>query len=354
MRIPYNFNKGHNMKNKIFALFILIAFLFSACSSVTENKAEEISNVKDGFLEVHFIDVGQGDAILIKGEDTSMLIDAGTSENGVKITEYAKSLGIEKLDYFVGTHPHDDHLGSGAAVVRNLLPDTVFMNEEVSTAYFYEKLLDSLIENDISVTVPDIGCVYRREDFEFKFISPTIDFEDTNNNSLILMVKHNNIKMLFMADAEKRVEEELLKSNIDLSAQLLKVGHHGSRYGSNYNFLKAVNPTVAVIQSEKGNSYGHPHKETLERLEKSGINILRCDEKGNIVIKSDGNKIYYNNEELTKSENLSTITYIANRKSGKFHADWCKNLPDKKNSVYLKSREEAILRGYLPCGGCNP
>lgn len=339
------------MKKKLLSILFLILFLLAACSqpTVTETVNKNISSQ----LQVHFIDVGQGDCIFVLGENTSMLIDAGTPENGYKITEYINSMGVSRLDYFVGTHPHDDHLGGAATVIKELSPKVVFMSEEFSDAYFYENLLDALIEENISVTVPEIGCRYKEDDFEFKFISPDKDFNDTNDNSLVMLLSYGNTNMLFMADAEKKVEQSLLKTQT-VKADVLKVGHHGSRYASNHDFLLAVNPTVAVIQSEKGNSYGHPHEEVLQRLSEVGANVLRCDEAGTIVLTTDGNKIYYNGEELIKKEAVINISYIANKKSGVFHRETCKNLPKESNSINLSSREEAIKSGYTPCGGCNP
>ena len=340
------------MKKKLLALLFVILFLLSACTS--PNLAETAENNKtNSSLEIHFIDVGQGDCVFVFSENTSMLIDAGTRENGYKITEYIKSLGVNSLDYFVGTHPHDDHLGGAATVVKELMPKVVFMSEEFSDAYFYENLLDTLTEENISVTVPEIGCRYREKDFDFKFISPYENFNDTNDNSLVMMINYGNTNMLFMGDAEKKVEETLLE-NQAIKADVLKVGHHGSKYASNYDFLRAVNPIVAVIQSEKGNMYGHPHKEALERLNEVGANVLRCDELGTIVLKSDGEKIYYNGKELIKKEVTMKISYIGNKKSGVFHRDTCGNLPKESNSIKLNSREEAESLGYSSCGGCNP
>lgn len=335
-------------------LSLLIALLFMLTACALPNVAENNAHYKtDSSLELHFIDVGQGDCALVLSENASMLIDAGTKESGHKITEYIKSKGVETLDYFVGTHPHDDHLGGAARVIRELSPKTVFMTEEFSDAYFYEELIDTLIKENISVTVPEIGCKYREEDFDFKFISPVEDFNDTNDNSLVLMLNFGKTNMLFMGDAEKNVEEKLMEEET-LKADVLKVGHHGSRYASNYDFLRAVEPVAAVIQSEKGNMYGHPHEEAIERLGEVGANILRCDELGTIVLKSDGEKIYYNDEALIKKEVIKQISYIGNKKSHIFHRDTCKNLPKASNGVKLNSREEAIILGYSACKGCNP
>ena len=335
-------------------LSLLIALLFMLTACALPNVAEDNAHYKtDSSLELHFIDVGQGDCVLVLSENASMLIDAGTKESGHKIAEYIKSKGVKTLDYFIGTHPHDDHLGGAARVIRELSPKTVFMTEEFSDAYFYEELIDTLIEENISVTVPEIGCRYREEDFDFKFISPVENFNDTNDNSLVLMLNFGKTNMLFMGDAEKNVEEKLMEEET-LKADVLKVGHHGSRYASNYDFLRAVEPVAAVIQSEKGNMYGHPHEEAIERLGEVGANILRCDELGTIVLKSDGEKIYYNDEALIKKEVIKQISYIGNKKSHIFHRDTCKNLPKASNGVKLNSREEAIILGYSACKGCNP
>lgn len=340
---------------RILALTVALLILLTGCLPQAEKPTRTDAEAPEE-LELHFIDVGQGDCILLKTGGQSILIDAGPAAASPKLCEYLKSVGTERLTAFVGTHPHEDHLGGAAAVLYTFGADNVYMTDEPSTGYFYERLLDALSEKGITPNVPQTGAVYTLGELKFEFLSPKRDFEDTNNNSLVILVTFKNARMLFMGDAEKEVENELLYEGANIRADLLKVGHHGSRNASTARFLSRVSPACAVIQCEKGNSYGHPHKETLTRLKNCGANILRCDNSGTIVIKCDGNvfsdgySTVYSVDEKAKA----AAFYIANKKSGRYHLSSCKNLPSEQNSVRFDTKVAAETAGYLPCKNCNP
>ncbi len=307
-----------------------------------------------GGLELHFIDVGQGDCTLIRTDKTTMLIDAGTGESEDKILSYLDGLGITELDYFIGSHPHEDHLGSAAAVIEKYGVDEIFMSEQMSGSYFFEKLLDVLIEKDIEVTLPKTDCVYKTEDFSFKFLTDGTAYSNLNDNSLCVMITYKNQNMLFTGDAEKAVERQLLENGEDLSAGVLQVGHHGSRYSSESAFLEAVSPTVSVISCGEGNVYDHPHDEAVERLENTGCKIYRTDLVGDIVITTDGTNLFDADGKLIEKGIAKKTTYVGNKKSKKFHRDDCSGKPYAQNSVIFEDREKAISYGYSPCGNCNP
>lgn len=346
------------MKRRLSALCLLVIMLFTSCAYpsekgiFTENSVEQSENT----AQFHFIDVGQGDCTLVQSGKTNILIDAGTGESGGVICEYLENLGIKYLDCVILTHPHEDHMGGAKAVLYNVDTKAVYMNGESSNAYFFEKLVDAMLEKKIKPIVPQMNTTYEFGPFEVEFISPLRDYEDTNDNSLITTVKYMNTKALFMADAEKAVEADLVRGSTPIDADILKVGHHGSRYSSSAEFLNAVSPSVTVIQCGEGNSYGHPHKEALARIEKCGGRILRNDTQGTVIIRSDGETLYdASGEAYEKTENAKIEqTYIGNKKSKVFHWDGCPNLPSEKNSVTLSSREEAEKGGYIPCGNCNP
>ncbi len=357
-------------KSRFLIILVIIALLFTSCSlystfnidksklnSVQTDKTELQIDTSKETAEFHFIDVGQGDCILVQSGETNILIDAGTTQSGHIVYNYLTELGIDSLDYFIGTHPHEDHLGGAKSVLSSIDSKTVFLNSDTSTSYFYEGFVDTLIDKEITPVIPDMDCIYKLGPFRIKFLSPNKDFENANNNSLVVMIQFGDVKALFTGDCERAVEAELIKNNVDISADILKVGHHGSRYASSAEFLNSVCPGVAVIQCGEGNSYGHPHKEALERLSKIGAETLRTDEEGNIILVTDGKIVQKTTGEIYEKQKETpeiTLEYIGNRKSKVFHTESCPNLPGESNRINFASREDAINRGFKKCGNCNP
>lgn len=352
-------------KKHISLIFLIVVLFLTSCSVSFQNqnsKFDYSENVliapSDDTVQFHFIDVGQGDCIFIQNGDKTILIDAGTYESGHKIYKYLTDRGIKKLDYFIITHPHDDHVGGAENIARGLKIDTLFLNSGLdATSYSYEKFIDVLIEKDITPSNPDLDSVYKIGGMKLKFLSPRKNFGDENENSYVTLIEFGEIKALFTGDIEKAAETDILSRNADISADILKVGHHGSRTSSNQHFLNAVFPSVAVIQCEKDNKYGHPHKEALERLNRVGCNILRTDEEGTIVLSTDGKTIRRSTGEEyepTEEKPQSVFTYIGNRKSKTYHTDICPNLPGEKNRITFNSKEDAENSGYKKCGNCNP
>jgi len=352
------------MHKRRLLLILLIVVLFLASCTHTENSQSKFDNSGNTTVapspdtaQFHFIDVGQGDCIFIQNGDTTILIDAGTYESGHKIYEYLTNLKIDEIDYFIATHPHDDHIGGAESILRVIDVGTVFMGSEGDNSYAFENFVDVMLEKGITPTYPDMDSTYTEGDLSFRFLSPTKDFGNTNDNSFVVMVQYGEVKALFTGDAEKKVETDLISRGVDIRADILKVGHHGSRNASTSSFLNSVYPGVAVIQCGKDNSYGHPHEETLERLSETGCPVLRTDMEGDIILSTDGKTIIRSTGEtyeITEKDETVTLTYIGNKKSKTFHIDSCPNLPGEKNRIKLSSREEAINSGYKPCGNCNP
>lgn len=325
---------------------------YTAPGDLTPSDIESYRAPED-MLELHFIDVGQGDSTLIRAGETTLLIDAGTGESEEKLVSYLKSIGATEIDIFISTHPHEDHLGGGAKLLRETDVKSVYMSEEASSSYFFEKFVDALLERNITPSPVDTGCVYKTDDFEFEFLTDGTQFENTNDNSLVILVTYKEKKFLFTGDAEKAPELFLTQKGEKINSDLLKIGHHGSRFASQNSFLNAVSPSVAIISCGEGNSYGHPHEETLNRLDNFKIKTYRTDISGDIRIYCDGNKLY-DDEGNVIENSFSEISYIGNRKSKKFHWEDCAGKPASKNSVSFKTREDAIRFGYSPCKTCNP
>ncbi len=343
-------------KYKITIIFLIVAILFSACTSPFYlDLSQQSSQVTSDEAFFHFIDVGQGDCTLIQGENTNILIDSGTYEGGYTAYNYLKDIGVNRIDYFISTHPHEDHLGGAATIISGIKTENVFINGNVSNSDFFDEFLDVLEYKNITPKIPDTGCIYEIGPFRIKFLSPVEDFEDENNNSLVFTVQFKNTKALFTGDAERKVEGELLKNPDNLYADILKVGHHGSRNASSATFLNAVCPTVSVIQCGEGNSYGHPHDEALKRLTGISSAVFRTDRDKTVILRTDGNTVEkIGGEKFERKLSSINVTYIGNKKSRVFHSEACPNLPSDKNSVKFSSREDAINSGYKVCGNCNP
>ncbi|WP_332449366.1 MBL fold metallo-hydrolase [Methanoculleus sp.] len=267
----------------------LAACILAAGCSVPGGQPEVVSDLS-GDLVVHFLDVGQGDSILLQFHDKTMLIDASERGMADRIIAYLDDQNVERLDVVVATHAHSDHIGGLAAVI-SAYPVGEFVDaaQPHSTAT-YENLLALIEERGIPYTAAERGQTIALDpDLEILVLNPAAEpIGEINQDSVVLKVTYNEISYLFMGDAEKPAEESMMGAGLDLDADVLKVGHHASRYGSSAEFLSAVSPAISVISVGANNDYGHPHEETVERLEATGSRIYRTDLDGNVVIATDG------------------------------------------------------------------
>ncbi|MCC8073986.1 MAG: MBL fold metallo-hydrolase [Clostridiales bacterium] len=277
----------------IVAVCTITTALNSSTFSDKSSSSQVYSDNED--LVVHYLDVGQGDSEFIElpnGE--CMLIDAGEKENADYVVETIQNYGYDTINYVVATHPHTDHIGAMADVIDEFSIDEVYMPKAVSTSATYENLLETISDKNLEITTAKSGVsVYSDSELDIEFLAPVgTDYSDLNNFSAVLKITYNETSFLFTGDAEDTAEEEMLENcYYELDCDVLKVGHHGSRYSSTEDFLNAVTPQYAVIEVGEGNSYGHPHDEAIERLENIGAEILRTDELGLITIRSDGENI---------------------------------------------------------------
>lgn len=239
---------------------------------------------QDNNLRVYCLDVGQGDSILITNNNKTMLIDASTNEMGSRVVKYLNDLGIKKIDYLVGTHPHEDHIGGLDNVIKNFDIGTIYMPNVVATTKTYEEVIDAISAKKLKVTSPKTGDKFTVGNAECEVMSIRNDKDDYNNCSIVIKMDFNNVSYLFTGDAEEGVESSRKWPHIDV----LKVGHHGSNTSSSKNFLEQIKPEVALISVGQGNTYGHPTQATLKRLSNIGAKIYRTDENGTILLIEKG------------------------------------------------------------------
>ena len=274
--------------------------VFKGNTNIDENIDGNV-DTEGELLKVSFLDVGQADSILINANNKYMLIDAGNNEDGEKLVMYLKSLGIEKFDYVVGTHAHEDHIGGMDNIIDSFDIGTFYMPDVITTTKTFEDVLDSLEKKNLNFDTPQIGSTFDLGKAKIETIYVGKDSKNLNNSSIILKLTYGNVSFLFTGDIESDVEKALL--NKDIESDVLKVAHHGSNTSSSNAFLKKVNPKYAIISVGTGNSYGHPKSVILDRLEKLGTKIYRTDELGTIIVTTDGEKIEVSNVKTDTNEN---------------------------------------------------
>lgn len=282
---------------------ILILALTNYCNILTYNDILVSVGLREkpsanSEVSVHFIDVGQGDCILIQSGNISVLIDSGEKEYSSRVIAYLEAQNIEKLDYIIATHPHSDHIGGLSDIIEQFPVGKIYMSdipkEITPTTAIYENLLKTVKENNLK-----ISCPYFRETLDLgksklELFPPRKEYDNLNNCSIVSKLTCGDTTFLFTGDAEKEAEQDLIRSGADLNADVLKVGHHGSDTSSSDDFLKRVNPQFCIISCGADNSFNHPSKSTVARLNKFTQNVLRTDLFGTIIIETDGcNCKYY-------------------------------------------------------------
>jgi competence protein ComEC len=246
-----------------------------------------------GQLRVAYLDVGQGDCILLSCNDAYMLIDAGPVSAGITVTEYLKASGCEKLTYFVVTHAHEDHCGGADDVLTAFPVETLFApytEFDQSGAFTYFE--DTAAEVGVDITMPAVGSVFTLSDATVTFVGPVSQGGDLNDGSLVLRVDYGDTSFLFTGDASSGALLDDIAAGYDLSCDVLKLSHHGSSDGTSDKLLQYVEPKMAVACVGADNRYGHPHEEVLSLLEAYDVRLSRTDTDGTVVLVSDGARIY--------------------------------------------------------------
>lgn len=368
---------------------------------VSKIKAKAVTKIS-GNLKIHYINVGQGDSELIQNNGQNMLIDTGTNESTSSLVSYLKNQNVSKIDCLILTHPHEDHIGGADAVIKQFNVQKVYMPKITTNTETFKDVLMAMKDKGLKATVPTVGEEFKIGTAACKILSPiNVNKEDLNTYSIVVKLAYGNTKFLFTGDAQSSNELDMINKKFDLSADVLKVGHHGSKTSTLEAFMDKVNPKYAVISCGKNNDYGHPHAETMKELQSKNIKVYRTDENGTIVCTSDGKSISFNcnpgdyspgikKENATnsntsipekkessttsvpaasssqntqssqpasqtvqqpaQSENQSETVYVTNT-GKKYHKDGCRSLRKSKIPMSLK---DAQAQGYTPCEICNP
>lgn len=357
----------------------------------------------DSYFEVRYIDVGQADAALVECDGHYMLIDGGNKEDSNLIYSVLKKEGASQLDIVVGTHAHEDHIGGLPGAFNYATADLTLCPTKSYDSNAFEDFAKYANQKGGGITIPAVGDTYSLGSADVSILGVN-GGSDTNDTSIVLMVEYGETSFLFTGDAEREAEQAILASGADLSATVLKVGHHGSDTSTSYQFLNEIMPEYAVISVGKGNSYGHPTEEALSRLRDADVTVFRTDMQGDVFCTSDGQTVTFSVEKNPNADTLAeagknstqtekptpaptpvptpepkpepaptpkpepapepepdpepgpvvTQQYIGNKNSKKFHEPSCGSLPAEKNRVYFDSRQEAVDANFDPCKNCDP
>lgn len=352
-----------------------------------EQKEDTTPVIKDnktvtGQLKVHYIDVGQADSILVQQGNSSMLIDAGNNGDAQVIKNYLDNQGVKSLDVVIGTHGHEDHIGSMDYIINSFKVGNVYFPKQTSTTNTFKDFVSAVKNKGLKLTAPTVGSTFNIGDATITILAPNgTSYEDANDYSIVVKVVFGNTSFLLTGDAEAESESEMVSKGLDLSATLLKVGHHGSRSSTGQSFLDKVNPKYAVISVGKGNSYGHPTQDVMDRLKSKNIPVYRTDENGTVVATSDGTNVSFNvspgsykgivsTSDSPSSGNTATskpvpvpvpkvttpsknqsVTVYTTKTGSKYHADGCSSLSRSKIPISLS---DAKAKGLTPGSKCNP
>lgn len=279
---------------------ILLVFIFDYYFTDLEPSINISKEPLNG-IKVSFLDVGQADSILIETEDKNMLIDAGNNEDGKLLVNYLKDKNIDRFDYVIGTHAHEDHIGGLDNIVKSFDIDNFYMPKTYADNMTYTEILNALNTKNIVYTTPSINDLFNFGEAKVKVVYIGDDTEELNNTSIVLLMTYKNVKFLFMGDLPSTIEDTL----DDIDADVLKVSHHGSSSSTSDVFLDKVSPSYAIISCGRNNDYHYPSNKVLNRLKKHNTEILRTDELGTIVITSDGESINISNIDT----NIDSVEY---------------------------------------------
>lgn len=286
------------MHNKLLYRFISIIITFSLLITGCSNKNSTSSNaiIKENIndkLIIHYINVGQGDSELIQYKGKNMLIDSGPFSSKNILMKYLKSAGIRKLDYVIVTHPHEDHIGNMSDIIKEFEISEFIAPKISSNSSTYSSMIKNLKSKKLKITVAKPGYnIDLHPDLKCEILAPNnTTYDNINNYSVVNKLTYKNTSFLFTGDAENLSENEMIQKNYNLKANIIKLGHHGSNTASSNEFLKKVNPSVAIISCAKKNKYNHPSPETVKKLKKMNIKLYRTDIDGNIILFTDGDEI---------------------------------------------------------------
>lgn len=348
------------------SIYLFFCLFFCSCAQETPDLFDHAAQSHSASMSVYFVDVGQGDCTIVRSPGgKTMLVDAGDQANGRRVEKLMHVLGIEKLDVAVATHLHDEHIGGLIGVLERFPTESVYMPRAVHATQLYQTLMETIQAKGLSVHTARSSVTIPFDDkVQVQVLAPVGEGSaEPGDESAVIKISYQKTSFLLTGDAEAPNESQLLSSGADVSADVLKIGRHGSANATTEEFLKAVSPSVAVISVGSGNPYGYPDREVLDRLAPYAT-VYRTDESGTLQAVSDGESIVFRQTaySFAGSSALSAqsdpqahsgagITVFVTETGKKYHREACPSLLKSKISIAL---DDAKAQGYTACARCKP
>lgn len=340
-----------NTKKKL-PIWLSIVLLLCAAAALLRTEPwqqvqpDESTVLPHGTLCVRFLDVGQGDSILLGCEGEYMLVDGGSVSESQFLVSRLNRLQVDRLAYVVNTHPDEDHCGGLAGVLVCYPAQHVFACVTEHTTRAFENVAKYADAQGSAIEIPQLGASWKLGEATVELIGPVEDYDETNNQSLILRVDYGRTSFLLTGDMEAEAEQALLLAGANVRADVLKIGHHGSTTSTSQTFLDTVSPSIAVISAGEGNEYGHPHEQTLAALQTREVEVYRTDTQGEIIMTSDGETITVTTDPTSREAQETAAAYVGNVNSRIVHSASCAKLPGEKNRVPFDTLQQALELGY--------
>ena len=281
-------------KQNRFMMFILSMLL--ALTLVLPGSAVTAKADGQGDMAVHFIDVGQGLAILVQSGGENLLYDGGNRSHADEVVQYLKSQQVETINYMISSHYDEDHLGGLVKCLDTFEVEHVLGSDYVHTSDLFNTFMNTATAHAIIVEYPSVGDTYEFGTGSFTVMAPDGISQNSNDNSVVIRLVNGNNSFMFMGDAEETSEQDMISTGMNLDCDVLSLGHHGSASSTSWDLLEAASPSWAVISCGLNNSYGHPAAETMGKLSDMDIPVFRTDDQGTVIALSDGNTISWNQE----------------------------------------------------------
>lgn len=295
-------------KQNKFMTFILSMIL--ALTLVLPGNAVTAKADGQGDMAVHFIDVGQGLAILVQSGGENLLYDGGNRSHADEVVQYLKNQQVETINYMISSHYDEDHLGGLVKCLDTFEVEHVLGSDYVHTSDLFNTFMNTATAHAIIVEYPSVGDTYEFGTGSFTVMAPDGISQNSNDNSVVIRLVNGNNSFMFMGDAEETSEQDMISTGMNLDCDVLSLGHHGSASSTSWDLLEAASPSWAVISCGLNNSYGHPAAETMGKLSDMDIPVFRTDDQGTVIALSDGNTISWNqepcNDYTSGSEKRST------------------------------------------------
>lgn len=335
--------------------------------------------------EIHVLDVGQGLSVLVESRGHYMLYDGGDRDKSSFVVSYLKEEKVSSLDYVIASHYDADHL-NGVVGALNVFPvKQVFSPDYTADTRVFNSFQSVIETKSIERKQPQVGTTYELGDASFQILSPSGEnYSDPNNYSIGIRITDGASSFLITGDAESDSEKEICKTNLELESNVYIMGHHGSGTSTSWQLLQKATPEYAILSCGTGNTYGHPHIESMEKLQDMEIQLLRTDKQGTIIASTDGTSIAWNtapcndystgdindkpiqpqkqdsqkqSSNVTQNQVTTGAEYILNTSTKKMHYPDCnsvKQMKEKNKKATSESRDSLITQGYSPCGNCRP